>query len=66
MKSLLVSSSYENYVLKYNLSLLHKAVLGLGSLEVKLLLEEIPSDAIDEKNIDGQTALYWAALRGDT
>ena len=43
---------------------MHKSVLGLD-LHVGLLIEQNPDCAIDEKDVHGQTALYWAALRAD-
>lgn len=66
LKRLLAFSSSEYYVSKFNLGLLHRSVLGLNHLGIKPLLEGISRDAIDEKDANGQTALYWAALRGDS
>lgn len=64
-KNLIALSSSENYVSKSKMGLLHKCVLGLTPLEIKDLLESVPDHAIDEKDAEGQTPLYWAARRGD-
>ncbi len=66
LRRLLAFSSPEYYVSKFNLGLLHKSVLGLNHRGIKPLLEGISAEAIDEKDASGQTALYWAALRGDS
>ena len=50
---------------KFNLGLVHESVLGDHHHGVKLLLEQSPDCAIDEKDAYGQTALYWAALRAN-
>lgn len=47
------------------MSLLHRCVLGLTRLELKDLLGSVPEHAIDERDAEGQTPLYWAARRGN-
>lgn len=47
------------------MGLLHRCVLDLTRLELKDLLESIPTHTIDEKDAGGQTPLYWAARRGN-
>ena len=42
----------------------HKIVLGLSSLDLGMQLD-LSTAGIDEKDTDGQTALSWAATRGD-
>lgn len=65
LKMLVAFSSSENYVSDSNLSRLHRSVLGISRFEIKPLLENMPYHAIDEKDVEGQTPLYWAARRGD-
>ena len=66
LTSLLALSSYENYVLEYKLSLLHKTVLGLTHIDLKLMLSQISPREVNERDAHGQTALFWAAARGDS
>lgn len=47
------------------MGLLHRCVLDLTRLELKDLLGSVPNHAINEKDAEGQTPLYWAARRGD-
>lgn len=65
LENLIVLSSSENYVSQSKMGLLHRCVLGLTRLDIKDFLESFPNQAIDEKDADGQTPLYWAARRGD-
>ena len=62
---LLAQSSGHRYAEKFNLSLLHRTVLGLGRMDMKTLLESTSMSEIENTDEDGQTPLYWAALRGD-
>lgn len=62
---LLAQSSSHDYAEKFNLSLLHRTVLGLGRMNMKILLESASMAEIEYMDEDGQTPLYWAALRGD-
>ena len=66
LTSLLAFSSYEDYVKKFNLSLVHESVLGIHHRDIVLLIEQRPDCALDKKDTFGQTPLYWAALRADT
>ncbi|MCJ1230361.1 Ankyrin-2 [Toensbergia leucococca] len=66
LQNLLALSSREDYMRQCELKLLHRSVLGLNSINLHFLLEEIPSHTIDEKDADGQTALFWAAIRADS
>ena len=65
LQLLVAFSSSDNYALESNLSLLHRSVLGISRFEIKPLLDDMPYHAIDEKDVEGQTPLYWAARRGD-
>ena len=62
---LLAQSSSHCYVEKFNLSLLHRTVLGMGRMDLKPLLENTSMSEIESMDEHGQTPLYWAALRGD-
>ena len=56
----------DNCVENWNLGLLHKAVLRLCLIDLDLLLRSVSRSAIDETDIGGRTALFWAAKRGDS
>ncbi|KAL9119073.1 MAG: hypothetical protein Q9187_004374 [Circinaria calcarea] len=66
MHILLALSSFQTYTLEHNLSPLHKTVLGLTDADLKSLLKRTTHNAVNDKDTHGQTALYWAALRGDS
>lgn len=65
LQNLVAFSSSDKYVVENKMSSLHKCVLGLECLEIKQCLERTPDYHVDEKDTEGQTALYWAARRGD-
>ncbi len=65
LTNLIALSNSNNYVSKMRMGLLHQSVLSLNCLEIKPLIESIPPYAIDEKDAEGRTPLYWAARRGD-
>ena len=50
---------------EFRFSPLHRAVLKLDPALTKDLLQNCPSWIMDEKDIDGRTALSWAAMRSD-
>ena len=51
---------------EWNLSLLHRAVLGLNPICLDTLLDHLPrSTNVNEVDSRGRTALFWAAKRGD-
>jgi ankyrin repeat protein len=50
---------------KYELSELHKIVLGLCQEDLDSILSEIPHAMINKPDAFGKTALLWAARRGD-
>ena len=50
---------------EFEFSPLHRAVLDLSPVTTEEVLEKYPLWMIDEKDIDGHTALSWAALRSD-
>ena len=66
MTRLLAFASAEDYASEYKLSLLHRGVLGLAQLDFKSLIGQTPLHIIDEPDAQGRTALFWAALRGDS
>ena len=66
LTSLRALSSRENYVSEYRLGRLHEAVLGLAPTQLEPLLLLSRPSTIKERDAHGQTALYWAALRGDS
>ena len=59
-------SSREYYISEYRLSSLHQIVLVAESFDLEPLLRHLSCSAIDERDAQGRTALYWAALRGDS
>ena len=66
LTSLLAFSSAGNYASECRLSLIHRGVLGLTQINLKSLIGQTPRHIIDERDAQGRTALFWAALRGDS
>ena len=54
-----------DYLDKQNFTLLHKTVLGLNKLDLATLLASLSIPTINEGDLDGSTAAWWAAIRGD-
>ena len=44
---------------------MHKTVLGLNLLNLDILLTSVPKSVIDACDVDGRTALFWAARHGN-
>ena len=64
LEVLLAQSSSHDYAEKFNLSLLHRTVLGLARIDMKTLVKSASVSEIEDEDEDGQTPLHWAALRG--
>lgn len=47
-------------------TLLHKVVLGLNCVNLSMIIQNMSASRIDEGDACGQSALCWAATRGDT
>ena len=47
-------------------TLLHKVVLGLNPVNLSMIIENMSTSRINEGDAYGQSALCWAATRGDT
>ena len=50
---------------KYKFTLLHNTTLGLNNLDLATLLASIPISTINKTDAYQQTAVWWAAARGD-
>ena len=50
---------------KYKFTLVHNTILGVNSLNLESLLPSIPVSTINETDAYKQTAVWWAAARGD-
>ena len=50
---------------KYELSIIHRIVLGLESTDLETVLSVSPYSVINSTDSFGKTALLWAARRGD-
>ena len=51
---------------RLKLSLLHETILGMNDLDLSALLSSSVRYSIDERDSDGNTALWWAAHKGDS
>ena len=50
---------------RLNLTVLHQTILGLNNLNLEDLIKSVPSARVDEVDVIGRSALFWAAGRGD-
>ena len=55
----------EDYLDKYDFTLLHETVLGLNNLDLTTLLVSLPKTTFNKGDNDNRTAAWWAAIRGD-
>ena len=49
-----------------NISLVHKAFLGLTPIDLEQILQSLPKSLLNIGDTFGRTPLYWAAHRGDS
>ena len=55
----------EDFIERQGLTLLHQTVLKINLLNLNTLLASVPKSTVDERDVKGRTALWWAARRAD-
>ena len=55
----------DDYIEDQNFSLLHRTVLGLNSLDLRVLLAKMSIAEVNKCDASGKTALWWATSRAD-